>query len=63
MLPMGIERTGVKVFNNMDAAVEGADIVMMLRMQLERQQQGLFPSIREYNRLFGLNKERLAWLL
>jgi aspartate carbamoyltransferase catalytic subunit len=60
MLPMGIERTGVKVFNNMDAAVEGADIVMMLRMQLERQQQGLFPSIREYNRLFGLNKERLA---
>ncbi|NTW04976.1 MAG: aspartate carbamoyltransferase catalytic subunit [Peptococcaceae bacterium] len=60
MLPIGLERTGVKVFNNMDVAVEGADIVMMLRMQLERQQQGLFPSIREYNRLFGLNKERLA---
>ncbi len=60
MLPMGIERTGVQVFHNIDEAVEGADVVMMLRMQLERQQQGLFPSIREYNRLFGLNKERVA---
>ncbi len=59
MLPVGIEKTGVRVFNNMDEAVEGADVIMMLRMQLERQQQGLFPSIREYNRLFGLNSERV----
>ncbi|MGB9802791.1 aspartate carbamoyltransferase catalytic subunit [Desulfofundulus sp.] len=60
MIPPGIEATGVQVCPRMEEALEGADVVMMLRIQLERQQQGLFPSIREYARLFSLNRERLA---
>lgn len=59
MMPMGIERTGAKFYNRIEDAIEGADVVMMLRIQLERQQQGLFPGSREYSRLFGLNRERL----
>lgn len=60
LLPAGIEQTGVQVFTKMEEAVEGADVVMMLRVQLERQQQGLFPGGGEYARLYGLNRERLA---
>ena len=59
MIPAGIERMGVKTFTSMDEAVEGADAIMMLRLQLERQSSGLFPGVREYARLFGLNRERL----
>jgi aspartate carbamoyltransferase catalytic subunit len=44
----------------MEDALLGADVIIMLRIQLERQQQGLFPSVREYARLFGLNREKLA---
>ncbi len=43
-----------------EEAIEGADVVMVLRLQLERQKKGLFPSIREYARLFGVNRTRLA---
>jgi aspartate carbamoyltransferase catalytic subunit len=43
----------------MEEALEGADVVIMLRIQLERQQQGLFPGTREYAGLFGLNEKRL----
>lgn len=60
MIPPEIEATGVQVCTRIEEALDGADVVMMLRIQLERQQQGLFPSIREYARLFGLNRERLA---
>ncbi|WP_066638826.1 aspartate carbamoyltransferase catalytic subunit [Desulfolucanica intricata] len=60
LMPPEIERLGVKVFTRTEDALEGVDVVNVLRIQLERQQQGLFPSIREYARLFGLNKERLA---
>lgn len=60
MLPPGLEKMGVKIHTRMEDALEGADVVIMLRIQLERQQQGLFPSVREYARLFGLNRERLA---
>jgi aspartate carbamoyltransferase catalytic subunit len=60
MIPPEIEATGVQVCTRMEEALDGADVVMMLRIQLERQQQGLFPSIREYARLFGLNRKRLA---
>lgn len=60
MIPPGIEATGVVVCRNMEQALDGADVVIMLRIQLERQQQGLFPGVREYARLFGLNEERLA---
>jgi len=59
MIPPGIEKMGAKVFFDMDEAVKGADAVMMLRLQLERQAAGLFPGVREYARLFGLNRARL----
>ena len=59
MVPDGIEHMGAQVFYDMDKAIKGADVVMMLRLQLERQAAGLFPGVREYARLFGLNQERV----
>jgi aspartate carbamoyltransferase catalytic subunit len=59
LLPPRIEEMGVAVTTDFDAALEGADVVMMLRMQLERQGRSLFPSIREYFRLYGLDRRRL----
>ncbi|HWQ69868.1 MAG TPA: aspartate carbamoyltransferase catalytic subunit [Patescibacteria group bacterium] len=59
MLPRFIERLGVEVFTSLDRAVADVDVIMMLRLQTERQQTGLFPSLREYSRLFGLTAERL----
>ena len=59
MLPTGIEKLGVTVTYDMDEAVKGADVIMTLRLQLERQTAGLFPGVREYARLFGLNRARL----
>jgi len=50
----------VEVDLNLDRAIEGADVVMALRLQLERQQAGLIPTIREYARLYQVNAERLA---
>jgi len=50
----------VEVETNLDRALEGADVVMALRLQLERQQAGLLPSIREYARLYQVNEERLT---
>ncbi|HHW45090.1 MAG TPA: aspartate carbamoyltransferase catalytic subunit [Desulfotomaculum sp.] len=60
MIPPQVEAMGAQVCATMEEALAGADVVMMLRIQLERQQQGLFPGVREYARLFGLNRERLA---
>ncbi|MCA9521505.1 MAG: aspartate carbamoyltransferase catalytic subunit [Myxococcales bacterium] len=60
MLPIGIERLGVEVFHDIDRAVTGADVVMMLRIQKERTSDPLFPNDREYSRFFGLNARRLA---
>ncbi len=59
MIPREIERTGAKVYLNMDEAIQGVDVIMMLRLQLERQAAGLFPGAREYARLYGLNRARL----
>jgi aspartate carbamoyltransferase catalytic subunit len=59
MLPRFIERLGVEVLTNLDRAIAEVDVIMMLRLQIERQQAGLFPSLREYSRLFGLTTERL----
>lgn len=59
MIPPYLERFGVKVFNFMEEAIKDADVIMMLRIQLERQTNNLFPSIREYSRFFCLNPERL----
>ncbi len=60
MVPAGIERTGATVHLDMDEAIAGADVIMMLRLQLERQAAGLFPGVREYARLYGLNRARLG---
>ncbi len=59
MIPKGIESMGARVAYSTDEAVSGADVVMMLRIQKERQGDFLFPSEREYAREFGLNEKRL----
>ena len=59
MIPPGIESLGCRVTHDMTEAIKHADVIMMLRLQLERQKKGLFPSVREYSSLYGLNKERL----
>jgi len=60
MMPVDMEPMGVEVRYSMEEALEGADVVMMLRVQMERHERRLFPSIREYMNLFGLTRERLA---
>ncbi|MEJ2492371.1 MAG: aspartate carbamoyltransferase, partial [Desulfuromonadales bacterium] len=56
MLPVGIERLGdVTVCTQMNEAIRDADVVMMLRIQLERQSKIMLPSLREYARFYGLN--------
>jgi len=59
MIPSGIERYGVTATTNVDEAVRDADVVMMLRIQLERMDGHFFPSLREYFRLFGMTRERI----
>ena len=59
MVPTGIEKLGCEVFYNLDEAIKDADVVMMLRIQRERQGKTLIPSTREYARFFGLNEARL----
>ncbi|MGQ0508330.1 MAG: aspartate carbamoyltransferase catalytic subunit [Myxococcaceae bacterium] len=62
-LPTGLAALGCQVTSELEAAIETADAVMMLRIQLERQSgESLFPSSREYARLFGLNAARAARL-
>lgn len=60
LLPAGIERLGVEVFTDMRAGLEGADIVMMLRLQRERMAASYVPSVREYFRYYGLDADKLA---
>ncbi|HSK80741.1 MAG TPA: aspartate carbamoyltransferase catalytic subunit [Thermoanaerobaculia bacterium] len=60
LMPPDIERMGVEVAYSLQDALRDADVVMMLRVQLERQGRMAFPSIREYFQLFGLTTERLA---
>jgi aspartate carbamoyltransferase catalytic subunit len=56
MLPIGIKRLGnVEVFTNMLDAIKDVDVVMMLRIQMERQSNIMLPSLREYARFYGLN--------
>jgi len=59
LMPAHVERLGVTAFTDMDAGLEGADVVMMLRLQLERMEGAYVPSTREYFRTFGLTRERL----
>jgi aspartate carbamoyltransferase catalytic subunit len=57
-LPRNLEDLNVDIYNRIEPAIEGADVVMMLRIQMERGGATSFPSLREYNRIFGLSKER-----
>jgi aspartate carbamoyltransferase catalytic subunit len=60
LLPNAIDELGVTVFNRIEEAIEWADALNVLRLQLERMQGGYIPSLREYNRVFGVSAERLA---
>jgi len=59
MIPVGIESYGVSVTHHIEEAVEGADVIMMLRIQKERLESYLFPTEREYSNYFGLTNKRL----
>jgi len=60
LVPRQLAALGVQVHHRVEEALEGADVVNILRIQRERQQRGLFPSAREYARIFGVNNQRLA---
>lgn len=59
LIPAGIERLGVRVTTDLDEALAGVDVVNVLRIQLERQARGLFPTLREYSERFGVSARRL----
>jgi aspartate carbamoyltransferase catalytic subunit len=59
LMPPGVDRFGVTATTSVDEATEGADVVMLLRVQLERMQGAFFPSLREYFSVFGMTAERL----
>jgi aspartate carbamoyltransferase catalytic subunit len=59
MIPLHIDQLGVRVYHNLDEALRGVQVIMMLRLQLERQGRALFPTIREYARQYGLTSDRV----
>jgi aspartate carbamoyltransferase catalytic subunit len=60
LIPPGMDAAGVHVTTSVDEAVEDADVIMMLRIQLERMQGGFFPSLREYFTTFGMTEARVS---
>jgi aspartate carbamoyltransferase catalytic subunit len=60
LIPSDVERMSVRCFTEFDAGLDGADVVMMLRLQIERMTGGFVPSLREYHQFWGLTPERLA---
>ena len=60
LIPAGLDRLSVRTFTDFDAGLDGADVVMMLRLQTERMTGGFVPSLREYHAFWGLTPERLA---
>jgi len=62
LVPKSFESMGCRVTYDMKEALADADIVNLLRIQHERQQRSMFPSLGEYSRFFGLNKERMDWI-
>jgi aspartate carbamoyltransferase catalytic subunit len=60
LIPSDVERMSVRCFTDFDAGLDGADVVMMLRLQTERMTGGFVPSLREYHQFWGLTPERLA---
>ncbi len=61
LVPGDADRWGCEVFHDMREGLAGCDVVMMLRLQLERMDGALVPSTREYFRFWGLDREKLAW--
>jgi aspartate carbamoyltransferase catalytic subunit len=61
MIPRGIERMGVVVHMRIEEAIRDADIIMMLRIQTEREKQNIFPSLREYAQYFSLNRKNIGF--
>lgn len=59
MIPSALDRLGVRVYHKLDEGLRGANVIMMLRLQLERQGKAMFPTIREYSQFYGLTAERL----
>ena len=59
LVPHGIEELGVRVFKRVEEAIEWSDVLNILRLQLERMEAGYIPSLREYNRFFGISISRL----
>jgi len=59
LMPRGIAELGVTVFRRIEEAIEWADVLNILRLQLERMEKGFIPSLREYFRVFGVTQERL----
>jgi aspartate carbamoyltransferase catalytic subunit len=60
LLPKDVEALGCPVFYRLDHILQEVDVVNVLRLQLERQERGLLPSLREYRQLYGLTRERVA---
>jgi aspartate carbamoyltransferase catalytic subunit len=61
MIPRGIEKMGVVVHTRIEEAIRDADIIMMLRIQTEREKQNIFPSLREYAQYFSLNRKNIGF--
>jgi aspartate carbamoyltransferase catalytic subunit len=59
LMPPAVEELGVKMFTRLEQAIEWADVLNVLRLQLERMEAGYVPSLREYNRIWGVSKARL----
>lgn len=59
LLPLAISEMGVRVFKRVEEAIEWADVLNVLRLQLERMESGYVPSLREYNRIWGISRRRL----
>lgn len=59
LIPPKIEQMGVKIFYDLDEIIDELDVINILRIQMERQKENLFPSLREYNEIFGITDERL----
>jgi aspartate carbamoyltransferase catalytic subunit len=59
LTPAEVDRLGVEVYHSIDEGLKNADVIMALRLQLERQSKGFLPSLREYFKLYGLTAERI----
>ncbi len=62
LIPVEYKKLGVEVFYTLEDALQGADVVNILRIQRERQKKGMFPSIREFHRFYGMNERIIPYL-